>query len=617
MHIPDGYLSPSTCAGLYAVSGPFWYTALRRTRNSLTARTVPLLSVFSAFSFVVMMFNLPLPGGTTGHAVGMGVAAVVLGPWFSLLSISTALAIQALLFGDGGVTTFGANCFNMAIIGSFSAYAVYRLLARNSALTSPRRAVAAGLGGYFGINLAALCAAIEFGLQPRFFHDSAGAPLYAPYPLHIAIPAMLVGHLTFAGLAEFILSVGLVVYLQRADPALLSRTAPCAPEVEIGASPLVVSGIPWLAWRKLWLILGFFLALTPLGILASGTAWGEWRVSAFKRAAVPAGLLRISSLWRAPLRDYAPSFIRSAGFGYFLCAIAGVGVIILLAFFTVWLTNQIPEGSRIHKSYLEQTIGSLLRVSEESLFAEQVAQSQGLLQRIDPRVKLVGLGALILSAISIRRLWLSATLFLFSILLACLCRIPLRALATRVWLAVLAFTGAIALPALFLVAGGEMYRVPLLGWAISGQGLTAAAFLLLRAETAATLVMILLLTTRWNRLLRALRIFRVPAVMVIVFQMTYRYLFVFLRAASDLFEARRARLLGPPVPESQRTSATAIAGVLLEKSFLLSSEVYLAMEARGFRGEIRLLDDFSMRIADWLSLAVFLSLASLAVWVGR
>ena len=96
MHIPDGYLSPSTCAALYAASGPFWYVALKRVKAALNTRTVPLLAVFAAFSFVIMMFNLPLPGGTTGHAVGMGMAAIVLGPAVSIIAISMALLIQAL-----------------------------------------------------------------------------------------------------------------------------------------------------------------------------------------------------------------------------------------------------------------------------------------------------------------------------------------------------------------------------------------------------------------------------------------------------------------------------------------------------------------------------------------
>src|ERR1700745_488752 len=148
MHIPDGYLSPSTCAVLYAGAGAGWYSALRRIKRTLTARMVPMISVFAAFSFVVMMFNLPLPGGTTGHAVGMGMASVVLGPWISILAISMALFIQALFFGDGGITAFGANCFNMAIVGSLVAYWTYRLFSFHAATISIRRVIAAGFAGY-------------------------------------------------------------------------------------------------------------------------------------------------------------------------------------------------------------------------------------------------------------------------------------------------------------------------------------------------------------------------------------------------------------------------------------------------------------------------------------
>src|SRR6476469_9398744 len=204
MHIPDGYLSPATCAVMYAAATPFWYTALRRLKRLLNTRMVPLLSVFAAFSFVIMMFNLPLPGGTTGHAVGMGIATIVLGPWGAMLAISVALLIQAIFFGDGGVTAFGANCFNMAIVGSLVAYVVYRVIAGRVAITSPRRVVAAAIAGYAAINVAALCAAIEFGIQPALFTDASGAPLYAPYPISVTIPAMLIGHLTIAGLAELV-----------------------------------------------------------------------------------------------------------------------------------------------------------------------------------------------------------------------------------------------------------------------------------------------------------------------------------------------------------------------------------------------------------------------------
>ena len=91
MHIPDGYLSPSTCAVTFAMAAPFWYVASRKVKTQLHTKLVPLMAVVSAFSFVVMMFNLPLPGGTTGHAVGLAIAAIVLGPWAAVLAISIAL----------------------------------------------------------------------------------------------------------------------------------------------------------------------------------------------------------------------------------------------------------------------------------------------------------------------------------------------------------------------------------------------------------------------------------------------------------------------------------------------------------------------------------------------
>ena len=346
MHIPDGYLSPATCAALYASSAPFWYVALRRLKRLLTTRLVPLLSVFAAFSFLVMMFNLPLPGGTTGHALGVAIASIVLGPWASILALSIALLIQALFFGDGGVTTLGANCFNMAIVGSLVAYLVYRLLAGRAAITAPRRVVAAALAGYVAINASAFCAALELGIQPLLFRDSSGAPLYAPYPLSIAVPAMMIGHLSFAGLAELVLSGGVVAYFQRANPSLLKLTAPGATRDD--QELLQVTGrSAWCSMKPLWIALALLLALTPLGILAGGAAWGEWAARDFSDAAArgriaaasrnmapplraPQGLERLYSMWTAPFPQYAPAFVRRPAVGYVLSAMFGSGIIILV-----------------------------------------------------------------------------------------------------------------------------------------------------------------------------------------------------------------------------------------------------------------------------------------------
>ncbi len=348
MHIPDGYLSPLTCAVLYAAAAPFWAIALNRVKRLLNTRLVPLLSVFAAFSFVIMMFNIPLPGGTTGHAIGVGIATIVLGPWGSMLAISVALLIQALFFGDGGITAFGANSFNMAIVGSLVATTVYRIIANRAEITSTRRVIAAALAGYAAINAAAFCAAIEFGLQPMLFHDASGAPLYAPYPLSIAIPAMMIGHLTFAGLAELIVSGGVVAYLQRSDPSLLKLTAPDAPNAEI------VEKSGWRSTKPLWVGVAALMILTPLGLLAAGTAWGEWRAADFSDAngreqiaaashnqvpptAPPAGLARLSTVWTAPMPDYAPPFMNSATFGYIMSAMFGAGLIIAVFLLIGWI----------------------------------------------------------------------------------------------------------------------------------------------------------------------------------------------------------------------------------------------------------------------------------------
>src|SRR5665648_215915 len=129
MHIPDGYLSPETCAVAYAAAIPVWVTASRKVTKVVKTRNVPLLAVFAAMSFLVMMFNIPIPDGTTAHAVGAVIIAIVLGPWAAVIAVSVALLLQALLFGDGGVLAYGASTLNMGIIMPFVGWGVYRLVA--------------------------------------------------------------------------------------------------------------------------------------------------------------------------------------------------------------------------------------------------------------------------------------------------------------------------------------------------------------------------------------------------------------------------------------------------------------------------------------------------------
>ncbi len=218
MHIPDGYLGPPTYVAAYAACAPLWAVAARKLKATLDARRVPLLAIAAAFSFLVMMFNFPLPGGSTGHAVGGVLVAIAVGPWGALLSVSIAVVIQALLFGDGGITAIGANCFNMAFVMPFTGYYAYRALAR--LFPSDRaRAVAAGIGGWIGLNAAALSTAVMFGIQPLLHTGPDGRALYAPYPLSVAVPAMMIQHLTLFGAVEALMTGLVVHYLQRSRSA--------------------------------------------------------------------------------------------------------------------------------------------------------------------------------------------------------------------------------------------------------------------------------------------------------------------------------------------------------------------------------------------------------------
>jgi cobalt/nickel transport system permease protein len=234
MHIPDGYLSPESAAAMYAAALPFWYVASRKVKQVLTSKMVPLLSIFAAFSFTIMMFNVPVPGGTTAHAVGGTLMAIVLGPWTAVIGVSVALAIQAIFFGDGGITAFGANAFNMAIVLPLVGYAVYRVLSAHAAVRSTRRAWAAAIGSYVGITAAAVLVGVELGVQPLFWRLPNGQALYSPYSLQQAVPAMLVAHALGASLVEALVTGLGVAYLQRARPELLGA-------VETAGEPPVTS----------------------------------------------------------------------------------------------------------------------------------------------------------------------------------------------------------------------------------------------------------------------------------------------------------------------------------------------------------------------------------------
>jgi cobalt/nickel transport system permease protein len=220
VHIPDGYLSPIVSVGLGVITVPTWAIATQKIKSVLNNRTVPLLAIFSALSFTIMMFNIPVPGGTTAHGVGGTLIAIVLGPWAAVIAVSVALIIQALFFGDGGVLAILTNCLNMGIILPFVGYFAYRILSGNAPILSTRRVWAAAIGSYVGITVAALAVGIELGVQPLLFSEN-GHALYSPYTLDQTIPTMLLAHAFGASFVEALITGLGVAYFQKRHPEYL------------------------------------------------------------------------------------------------------------------------------------------------------------------------------------------------------------------------------------------------------------------------------------------------------------------------------------------------------------------------------------------------------------
>ena len=272
---------------------------------------------------------------------------------------------------------------------------------------------------------------------------------------------------------------------------------------------------------------------------------------------------------------------------------------------------------RKRADFVEATLAGLLAAADQSLHAEELASRRGCLQRLDPRVNVIGLLALSVAAALSHSLAVIGAIFAVAVALALLSRVPLRTLAAREWLPVLVFTGCVALPAIFLTPGPTLIRLPWLGWEVTATGTRSALYLISRVETAATLALLLVLCTPWTQVLKALRSLGVPVVVVVMLGMTHRYIFLLLQSAHDLFQARRSRIVAPLDGAARRRLATTSAGVLLGKSLHLSQEVFLAMQSRGFRGEVYTLDEFQMRPRDWLALAAFATLTGLALWFGR
>jgi len=677
MHIPDSVLSPVTCAAAGVAMMPVWSLAANRVRRSLGTRQMPLLAFGAAFCFTIMMFNIPALGGTTAHPVAGTLLAVMLGPWAACIGISVALLIQALFFGDGGLLAYGANCFTMAFALPFVGYAVYRFLARMSGRHRFKTPVCAAIGAFLGISAAAAIVAILLGIQPSLFHEPNGHALYFPFGLHITLPAMLGTHLLVAGPAEAIVTALVVRYLQVAGiPLYASRSSADLDPIQNPNAHAQRAPAPEIqnpAWsvprrERLWIGLLALVALTPLGLLAKGDAWGEWDAKAIAnqieqqsgagRGYTPKALeaAEAHGYHGIPaLQDYASGEGKNR-LGYIGAGLLGValitGLILTGGHFLVrripagaphapstgsgpvpleaapsardlpnWLgsvpdTVSLPGTLSRSNPFVERTLGEFSVAAAVGLYSDRWAREPGVLQALDARGKVVMILLLIVLTTVSTRPTVLAGLYGLGLALGLASRLPLGLLLRRVWLSVPLFVAAIALPAMMngVTPGRDLFvvcRHPHI--AITEPGALFAGTLTLRVGVAVTFALLLTWTTRWNELLQALEALFVPRLFLNVLAMTYRYLAVSLQTAAEIFVARRSRTVGAVSNRDGRQFVAVSIGALFGKSLAMADEVHAAMLSRGFRGEMRTLALWQWRRADTVWTLAILAIV-VAVW---
>jgi len=276
-----------------------------------------------------------------------------------------------------------------------------------------------------------------------------------------------------------------------------------------------------------------------------------------------------------------------------------------------------PSSKSVRRSgVIERTLAEIDHALEQSLFAEQIARRPGWFQSLDPRLKIVSILMLLLSVSLSHSLAAILLVYFLTLGLALLSQVPLGFFVKRVWLFIPFFTAVIALPALFTTPGPVGLRLPL-GLATTTTGAMTALFLLLRVGTSVSLTVLLILTTPWNSLLKALGVLRLPSVVILILGMTYRYIQLLLSLTNDMLLSRKSRVLRPLTGAEGRNMVAATSGTLLSESLRVSSEVYLAMQSRGFRGYPRTIDTFEFQAQDWVWVVILLILVSLSVWLGR
>jgi cobalt/nickel transport system permease protein len=300
VHIPDGFLDARTCAGTYCLAAAGLAWAGHHVRARWDDRTVPLLGVMSSFVFAGQLVNFPVAGGTSGHLLGGVLAAAMLGPAAATLALATVLAVQCLFFQDGGLTALGANVVNLALVGVWTGYGLYRLM-QKLVPGHPGFLLGLAAGSWGSVVAASVGCALQLAAA-----RTVG--------LGLVLPAMTLTH-ALIGIGEATITTAVVAFVIRIRPDLIHQPASCR-QPALGRPA-------WLLWGLI-AALGVVLLLAPLA-----STWPDGLEQFAERFGISA---RVRPTLPAPMPDYTVPGIAAAGVATALAGIAGVG----LAFGLAW-----------------------------------------------------------------------------------------------------------------------------------------------------------------------------------------------------------------------------------------------------------------------------------------
>lgn len=223
LHTPDGFLTVPVAGVMWLLSVVALGVSVRQTNRTLDERQIPLMGVLAAFIFAAQMINFPVAGGTSGHLLGGVLAAVLLGPWAATLVMACVIAVQALVFQDGGLVVLGANIFNMGVIGTMGGYAVYRSLARLLGGETRGRIPAAGIAAWLSVVAAAVAISLELAVS-------------GTTAIEITLPVMVGVH-ALIGIGEALITMAALAFIRATRPDLLDLRAAAERRASASAGP--------------------------------------------------------------------------------------------------------------------------------------------------------------------------------------------------------------------------------------------------------------------------------------------------------------------------------------------------------------------------------------------